>query len=294
VDTTRRKGMTRRRRARIATAASVAIGLTAALAIGLAAAGLKTKYASATIGSQQVGSVTAKCKKGTKAISGGFDAELSTSVMEAPFMLPLESRKKGGRGWESRAANAGGGSGTLTSFAYCRDEKVKRRTDETTVGTADPQTGTATAKCPNGTKAIAGGFDGPEVSFTSDSPFIIPFESRRSSKREWRVSARNFGDFPGILTAQVICHEGDALKGADVSTTAKDDGFYDLVATCKRGNRAVSGGFDSTLSPQGEGGPWVITSHRQGKRRWAVSFFVSYFDSVSPATFTAYAYCEKK
>jgi hypothetical protein len=114
-------------------------------------------------------------------------------------MLPLESKKRGGRAWESGAGNFGGGARTLTSFAYCRDEKVKRRTGEATLD--ESELGAATASCPQDTKAIAGGFDVSEVLFSADSSLILPFESRRSGKREWTVSTINFGDLSGTLTA---------------------------------------------------------------------------------------------
>jgi hypothetical protein len=278
-------------RRRFAVLACIVGAATLAIGLGVATgAKLKTRSASTTIGAQELDSVTAKCKKGTKAISGGFEVEFASGG--GPIMLPLESMKRGGRGWESRAANFGSGAGELTSFAYCRDEKVKRRTEETTIDQLE--VGTATAKCPTGTKAIAGGFAGPEIALGVDSSLILPFESRRSGKREWTVSAVNFDDFAGTLTAQAVCHEGEGLKKKAVRTTAEDNGFYDLVATCKRGSRPVSGGFDSTLPPQGEGGPFVLSSHRQGKRHWAASFFVFYTDPIPPATFTTYAYCEKK
>jgi hypothetical protein len=46
----------------------------ATLAIGIGAASatkLKTKSASVTLGNDETGAVTAKCKKGTKAVAGG-------------------------------------------------------------------------------------------------------------------------------------------------------------------------------------------------------------------------------
>jgi hypothetical protein len=154
---------------------------------GLAAAGLKTKSATTSVGEREADSIEAKCKRGTKAISGGFYAEESI-VGDNPFNLIFESQRTGGRRWESAAYNAGNGPASLTSLAYCRDEKVKRRSSETTL--SDSETGSVTAKCPRGTKALSGGFS-TENFFVGlvDARAPLPFESRLSSKREWTASA---------------------------------------------------------------------------------------------------------
>jgi hypothetical protein len=282
--------MKRKRGLRPAVVAVMGTGILALGASGLATAGLKTKSATTSVGEREADSIEAKCKRGAKAISGGFYAEESI-VGDNPFNLIFESQKTGGRRWESAAYNAGNGPASLTSLVYCRDEKVKRSSSETTL--SDSETGSVTAKCPRGTKALSGGFS-TENFFVGlvDARAPLPFESRLSSKREWTASARNLGNLSGTFSAQVVCHEGKRLKTTTDSTAAPDDGTYDLVATCKRGTRAVSGGFESSIPPQGEGGPWAFSSQRQGKRHWAVSFFVTYFDGIK-ATFTAYAYCEK-
>jgi hypothetical protein len=260
----------------------MAIALFAVLATGYAgAAKLKTKSESTTVSFESQGDVEATCKKGTKAISGGFDADLSFSD---GFLLVYESMKTGGRRWETAAFNEGD-PGSLTSFAYCRDAKVKRRSAETTLD--EDEDGSAIATCPKGTKAISGGFDNPE--FGKGGSAILPYESRRLSKREWIVSGVNFAD-PGTLVAQVVCRKGKKVKTASDSDFADHADTYSPVAGCPRGARAISGGFDSTLPPDGSiDGPFVYSSKKEGKRSWEVS----YFDFLAAATFTAYAYCEK-
>lgn len=62
----------------------------------------------------------------------------------------------------------------------------------------------------------------------------------------------------------------------------------DAVARCKRGQRVVSGGFE-TENFASEGGPFVYASRKQGRRGWLVRVF-----ATEPEEFTAYAYCEKK
>jgi hypothetical protein len=266
---------------------------TATLTVGTGVATgakLKTKSNSITIGTEEQGSVAAKCKKGTKAISGGFAGEIVDFFGFFVPITPFESMKISGRKWESAADNFAE-PGSLTSFAYCRDAKVKRRTAETTVPGGN-SVGSVTATCPQGTKAVSGGFDNPDFANGGlGAPAILPFESRMTSKREWTVSAANLGDDPGTLVAQVVCREGKVLTTAQESEFADHADVYGVEASCSPGKRVISGGFDSTLPHQGDAdGPTVYRSLKQGKRSWEVSFY----DFEAEALFTTYAYCENK
>jgi hypothetical protein len=75
------------------------------------------------------GSVTAKCKRGARAISGGFSGPMDESFLAdqnfGPGVLPSVSRRAGGRRWVTGATNFGGEDGELTSYVYC--EKKKRK-----------------------------------------------------------------------------------------------------------------------------------------------------------------------
>jgi hypothetical protein len=50
-----------------------------------------------------------------------------------------------------------------------------------------------TARCPRGTKVVSGGFDNPDFVVNGTDIAILPFESMKTGKREWTVSARNLG-----------------------------------------------------------------------------------------------------
>jgi hypothetical protein len=258
---------------------------TATLAIGIGVASgakLKTKEASETLSPGEFDDVTAKCKKGTKAVSGGFDTDIDLSG-PTPVILPYMSRAEGGRKWTSAGFNSGQ-PGELTSFAYCRDQKVKRSSDEETL--SGGETETMTARCPQGTKVASGGFDNPD--FGPSGSAILPGVSKKTGKREWTVSGTNLAGDSGDLVAQVNCHERKGLKTFEEELSIGSPGVYDVEAECGGGRRVVSGGFDYSLEPTGD--TWVFSSHKVGKREWEVEVI----DFEAAATLTAYAYCEKK
>jgi hypothetical protein len=183
-------------RRRLAIWACVVGVVTLAMGIGVAtAAKLKTKSASTTLPSGGFDSATAKCKRGTKAVSGGFVSPFDPNapLPEQPNVLVGQSSRTSGRGWTSRAHNNSPAEGMLTSFAYCRDERVKRRSATTEIG-AD-ELGSATAHCRKGTKAISGGFDAERIDTSlPEFPIVSVIASRKLGKRRWQVSAFNFGD----------------------------------------------------------------------------------------------------
>jgi hypothetical protein len=285
-----------RRLAILASSAALAALVTAALAV----AGTKLKTSSAT-GTAKVGdspTATAKCKKGTKAASGGFE-----SLSDTPTGLGgeiHESRRDGRRKWTGSSFNPGSGS-TLTVFAYCRDEKVKSASADVAIAAdVDPDpvalpTGTATATCPRGTKVISGGFDNPDFSFIggSSGTDIRPYESFKSGKRTWTVSASDRGDEGGTLVAYAYCHKGKTPKTKQATETlALGPGGFPLdsvTARCKKSQRVVSGGFAS--DPVADvNGPFFTGSRRDGKRKWIVTAAAN----LPGPAITTYAYCEKK
>jgi hypothetical protein len=260
---------------------------TATLAIGVGVATgakLKTKSASETISSSDFDDATAKCRRGTKAVSGGFDSDIDLGGT-IELISPYASRAQGGREWTSAGYNLGPDPGELTSFAYCRDQKVKRRSEDTTL--SDDETDTVTARCPRGTKVASGGFDNPDFG-PGPNVAIFPSESLKTGKREWSVTGTNLASGSGDLVAQVNCHEGKGLKTASEDLSINSAGVHDVVAECAPGRRVVSGGFDYSLPPST--GAFVFSSHKVGKREWEVEAL----DLDDPATLTAYAYCEKK
>jgi hypothetical protein len=268
---------------------------TTTLAIGISVAtgaNLKTKSKTVEAEGLEHVAATAKCKPGQKAVSGGFDAEeFDFDTDTGPLFFSDQSSGTGGRSWTGEAVNTGEAEGDFTSHAYCRDEKVKRRSFTESVGIDDTET--LTAKCKPGTTAVSGGFDAEEATLSlPPTPLFLVTVSRKVGKRTWEVTARNRGNEIGDLSVQVNCHEGKALKTKQTSVLLEDDGqaAFDLEAKCKRNQRVISGGFagGSDFPIPSEGGGIVpFASMKTGKRAWHV-------DGFGEGEVTAYAYCEKK
>ena len=283
--------MTLTRTGRSTIAAVILTLMPGAVATEVATAGrLKTRSATETVPDQHHGAAEAVCPKGTKAVSGGFKTEFFGVDLDFPF-IPIEaSRRARSRGWKSSGFNDGTAAGDLTSFAYCRKQKLKAATD--TVPAPVGEFVTATAACPAGTKIVSGGFEASPVDTVGTTPVLYVSESRRASKRRWEASAFSNGNEEGELEAAAYCAKERKPKARHASTTLDSaTPSASVIAHCKRRERVVSGGFGSP-DDSGEATPRFLASKRMGKRRWKVSAF--YGNNGAPIQITAYAYCERK
>jgi hypothetical protein len=267
---------------------------TATLAIGIGVATgakLKTRSDSTTLPPGPVkvstGFANARCDEGTKAISGGFHADVGIEPGD-PLIVPTDSAGPWNRrAWYAVGANLGDEPGELTSFAYCRDERVKQRIGEFSVEPLDSNT--RTVRCPKGTRVIAGGF--AATSNVSPSPLFV-FESRKVRKRRWLTGAfNNSTDEDGFVFPLATCGGGvEALKTSKRKIVMDGPGVHTVSARCKPKRRVISGGFDLGILPNPDA--FVFSSHKEGKRVWEASAVVN-FDGP-PAELKAFAYCEKR
>ena len=277
-----------------AVATLAALGMLALAVTAAAGERLKTKSQTVDVDSNESETATPKCKRGTRAISGGFETDPVQAGGMTAWVLPYESRKRGRRSWEATGANAGSLEGELTAYVYCRDEKVKSKTDTADVDGSSGggfDTESATAKCARGMKAVSGGFDNPDFSIGGGT-LIFPYESLKQGKRKWTASGQNLGTAEGEVLAQVNCREGEGLNTRRESETIASLEAADVAVKCKRGDRVVSGGFaiENPFSTAPDFGPYVYASRKRGKRTWVTSFF-GY--SPNSEDVTAYAYCEE-
>jgi hypothetical protein len=263
---------------------------TATLVVGIGVANgaksLKTKSQTVEVDPGENGTASPKCKQGTKAVSGGFEVEIDITDF-APFLLMTESRRTGGREWTSAAYNLSPESGDLTSFAYCRDQKLKTKSKTTEVDVGDLDS--VTAKCKQGEKAFSGGFGVEEINTGGPTPVFFPTASLKQGKRSWTASAYNTGTDEGDLTAYVYCRKGKGVKTKQADETLSAGEFDSVEARCSRKQRVVSGGFDLD-SNWTTTGSYLFESLKVGKRGWEVAAF----GLGDPHDLIAYAYCEKK
>jgi hypothetical protein len=158
--------------------------------------GLKTKTKStATIEFLEDASATAKCRKGSEAVWGGFDSP----------NLSIGSSREGKRKWTASSVNYDDPA-PLTVYVYCDKSEpgLKVKKASTTVG-AD-EIGTATAKCKQGSEATSGGYFAPGGFDQNVGSEIYFYESHRKGKRKWTASGLNQGD-PAKLTAVAYCEK---------------------------------------------------------------------------------------
>jgi hypothetical protein len=120
--------------------------------------GLKKKSASVTAEAEAVSSATAKCKKGSVVVAGGY-----ASDDPLPGFFPLSSMRDGKRKWTVEVYNRTVVPADLNAFAYCDKSEPKVKTKSASVSVAADEAGTATAKCKQGSSLISGGFDGPDA-----------------------------------------------------------------------------------------------------------------------------------
>lgn len=252
-------------------------------------AGLKTE--SETVELNGVTPATAECQGKRKAVSGGFAPEL--------LGVPVSrSSKVGKRGW---TAEGMGFKTSLTVYAYCarKGKNPSTTSAETTVPAGEIRS--LTASCEPGTKAVSGGFFGETGLLIA--PDVRVHESRKTGARSWTVSGGNGGALGGDLIAYVNCRGGKGLKSRSKTTTIagttgmQADESGAVTAKCKRGTRAISGGFsgliDESYVAEPDTGPGVIPSlsRRDGGRKWetaALNF------GGEAGELTGYVYCQKK
>jgi hypothetical protein len=283
--------MTRTRR-RFAIWACVLGAATLAVGIGVAAgAKLKTKSASTTVGPDSHASATAVCERGTRTISGGF--ELAPSQAAALFPTASVGRTPGRsfleplpRRWMSAAVNLGEDPASLTGYAYCRDLSELDETgwSRSRLGLAPSQEKRVRQRCgPSGGQAVSGSFKTPHAENRS----VSVRGSHRVGKHVWVVIMKAVGTGVAGVSATGYCRNEKVREMTETKVASGGD-VDRAVARCKRGQRVISGGFQ-TENFASEGGPFVYASRKQGRRGWIVRV-----RSTAPETFTSYAYCWKK
>ena len=130
------------------------------------------------------GSATAKCPRGSEAVSGGW-ATPDGQGEDAPFAY--ESRRKGERKWKVSAFNNDNANAQrLVAYAYCDNHGPDLRAKSDKVNVPAGEKRSAKAKCRHGSKAYSGGFKG-QVDPNASGPFA--FTSKRTGGGDWQAKA---------------------------------------------------------------------------------------------------------
>jgi hypothetical protein len=225
-----------------------------------------TKSVPLTGAQGSIASVTATCPPGTNLVSGGFEAR--EALGDPSSALIFQSKRIGTRSWTASAIEGTiiGAPGTLTVSAYC-DPKAplaKQVSEDAHLGSFEVNT--ATASCPKGKTATAGGF------FVADTSDFMQFgqivSSFRSGKRSWSATGANEEAADTHVTSLAYCTGGVGKTKSETGSGASFDtgsSASDRSPKCPKSPGVRSGGFktDPVNSPEYT----VFQSRRQG-RTW--------------------------
>jgi hypothetical protein len=163
--------------------------------------GLSFRFKTKTLPAFDPGSVTARCPRGSEAVSGGFaspDAQPNGDVM-----FSFTSKRVGERRWKVSAYNNDPTNPQrLTAFAYCNEHEPGLRTESDDVSVPLGQKRSETAECRHGREAYSGGYKG-SVDTDANGPF--PFASKRKSG-DWRAAAVGNGSSGGPFPFTVFAY----------------------------------------------------------------------------------------
>ena len=233
---------------------------------------------------------TATCPGGTKAAGGGFDAPSSGDAIG----LVYESVRVRQHAWRASAQLFDPGAPstlTLTTYVYCRKHFPVTRTSASTVPT-DGQLGlgpSASASCPAGDVALAGGFHMP-APLVDPTVTALYFDSLRDGVSGWDARVVTGPAGPSSFTSEAYCSDRVAApaEAAGASAPNETDGTRSTVsAQCPAGLSAATGGFSQPNSDPTSF--FFVDSSRRVGDSWQVSGL--HVGSEPPATLQAAAYC---
>jgi len=210
---------------------------------GTAVEGSATAQAS---GDGATASATATCPSGTKAAGGGFDAPSSNDAVAIVY----ESVKVRQRGWRASVQLLDPGdptSVTLTTYVYCRAHFPATKSSSQTVPTdGQVQLGpTASASCPSGQVAAAGGFHMPPP-LVSPTVTDLFFDSLRSDVSGWDARVVTGPAGASSVTSEAYCTKAipAPVEAAGASAPVGLDGVDGTAtASCPAGLTPAAGGF---------------------------------------------------
>lgn len=248
--------------------------------------------------------VTVRCPRGTRVVSGGYDpANVFHPNGSGTELVVNTSRRTGRRAWKVSAYQLGRGDTVrLTATANCSAElgPLMTRTRRVSVSgkPGNPAVGTASAHCPHHFFALSGGFqisvNGRATSTSPNSPPVSLILGSRAVARSWAVTGARMGPGHSSMTAFAYCSSTRPLGRPKVGTLhARAPNRSDRLTTprCPRGMIAASGGFSARF-PMGPGQGRILplSSGLVGARRWTFTAISQNGD----APFNGFTYCVRR
>jgi hypothetical protein len=261
-------------------------GATFALVGAIAAAGIKTTSSRTTIASQDFGTTTAHCPRGSEAVAGGFASPGFDPTFTGPGITAEDSKRVGDRAWKTSGFNFGGATGKEVGYAYCDTHKPGLTAKSDTTSVPPSSNGSATATCPGRSEAVSGGFAG----FGPLDDAVFPFTSKRVGDDRWKVVGFNQDNTNAEdLKAIVYCDKhGPGLKAKSAHVSVPTETKRSATARCGRGKSAYSGGYAGQVGAQADG-PFAFRSKRTKGGDWTAA---AQGNGPTTARFTVFAYCK--
>ena len=147
-------------------------------------------------------SVKAKCPRGSAVRLGGFRQELGPES-GAGFVMTNGLSRVSARTWKVSAINLGDDSGRLNAFAYCGDPVRHVQAVRKTKTLSEGHYGTATARCPRGSKLLMGGLHIEHYESYFGDIYITAMGP--SGNGGWSVRGFKYAPQIGHLTAIAYC-----------------------------------------------------------------------------------------
>lgn len=149
-----------------------------------------------------------QCPAGSRAVGGGFAAP--GFAPGSSQVVTFTSRRAGARTWRVEAVNIPGDGGSpragkLVGYAYCLDDPPSLETVSTTRDVDQTGLKRVVARCPQGSTAISGGFDG-NVRIAEDVSVGAAINSKRMGRAAgWAVKGLAAGAPTAELTVYAYC-----------------------------------------------------------------------------------------
>ncbi len=254
-----------------------------------------------------LGTVTARCPRGTQVISGGVKTYANIQLEgDAQVVIPYVSRRKGGRAWTVSVYSAAGpivNPKRFAAIAYCRKgrgrvvSRVRRGSFLVGTGGSPFPLRNVYADCPYNTWPVAGGFalqlsaaDLSELASDGGPPGLV-FGSRIVAGG-WEITVGRFSTGRSVARSYAYCAKRP-IKVRAKSRYLTGLGQMTHVATplCPRRLKAVSAGFYAPLIFRAEDNVSAVIPlelRRLNPRRWLIGAVPI---SPSPSRTTLYSYC---
>jgi hypothetical protein len=185
------------------------------------------------------GSPTADCPGGTKVVGGGVTPESSpASESRINSTFPIDTADADHRaddGWEGDVYNISGAQKSFSAYAICKNRGAVEYRHKNVTGVGPSGAGTATAKCPHGTRASGGGLRvGGMIAegYVNRTYPIDRGDSDTKADDGWRGRGYNLASGDTNVIAHVICMDARLHYAVDLGA------FID----CPDGTHATGGG----------------------------------------------------